>query len=163
MPGGKPNNNSEEIRSLKEKMNKMNSTIIAQENKMNTLRNDINSLKEENKVQSQSIELLASQLIISGKVSELLVKEIDTLSQYSRRPCLVLRGIPTSKNESLNNVVEKVNDVIVNQLRLPEAARDIDKAHRVGPRNGTNQNIIVNFKSHEQRYAVYQKRSNCKR
>ena len=53
--------------------------------------------------------------------------------------------------------------MIINQLHLPEAATDVDKAHRIGPRNGVNQSIIVKFKSHEKRYAVYEKRSRCKR
>ena len=46
---------------------------------------------------------------------------------------------------------------------MPEAVVDLDKCHRIGPKDGNKQSVIVRFKSHSSRYNVYEKRKDCPR
>ena len=67
----------------------------------------------------------------------------------------MVRGIPVENRETVEQVKKKVKDIIKDGLEMPEAVDEIDKAHRVGPRDGNRQSVIVRFKSHSTRYAVF--------
>ena len=88
-------------------------------------------------------------------------KKIDELEQYGRRLCLRVTGVPTEENESSDNVLEKVKDLISESgVEIPDST--IDRAHRIGKRNGKHQAIIVRFTTHRHRARFYKARKNIK-
>ena len=100
--------------------------------------------------------------VVSSHVNSLLSKEVDRLSQYTRRSNLVLRNVFAPEKESVEQVEEKVKDVIGKMGLSDNVLNDFDKAHRLGKIkqiNGKNvQDVIVRFKSHSSRYEVFRKR-----
>ena len=97
------------------------------------------------------------------QVTEVLRKEVDRLDQYGRRSNVVIRNVEVPNNETQEHVEQKV-DQIIGSLNVPNATQDIDKTHRIGrvkideKNNKKYQNIVVRFRSHRTRYAVYTKR-----
>ena len=128
---------------------------------------EIRLLKETIAKLEERVDALESFKIVSETVTESLRKELDRLDQYGRRSNVVIRNVekPAGK-ESLEQIQEKVNDVVVNQLKSPNLANDIDKFHRIGRARThggkTYQNIVVKFRSHKSRYALYKKRKDLK-
>ena len=59
-----------------------------------------------------------------------------------------------------------MKEMVEKQLKLPNAANDIDKLHRIGKKKQyegkTYQNVIVRFRSHRSRYAAYKERQKLK-
>ena len=126
------------------------------EEKLNEHASMITNLIERLKILEFNKELLESKLSIASHVSEAL--EIDNNNQYSWRNCLVIRGTPAQLNEVVGDVEDKVNNILINQLKLPEAAVDIDRSHRIGPIKNGSQAIVVKFKSFKQRTLAYKAR-----
>ena len=57
------------------------------------------------------------------------------------------------------DVTKKVKNIIEKELNMPEINNEIDKMHRIGKVNEENgkkkQDVIIKFKTHAARYAVY--------
>ena len=109
---------------------------------------------------SQDILILSDQIGVIKTVNNALEREVDRLSQYTRRHTVVIRGIPTDKGETIKTVEERVKDLLESDMKMPEAVVDFDKCQRIGPKDGNKQSVIVRFKSHNARYSVYQNRKN---
>ena len=77
-----------------------------------TLKNELNLLKNSVKNMEITITKLESQVAVSHQVSNNLKKEIDKLQQYSRRSCLIIKDIPTHKDETVQDVETKVCEEI---------------------------------------------------
>ena len=112
------------------------------------------------------VERLQSELYVTKNVNTLLGNEIDDLQQYERQHGIVIDGLRTSPNETCDQVTEKAEKVLTENLQFdPEEINyQIDKCHRNGPINtkdGT-QSTIVQFRTHSFR-AVYLKRRKCSR
>ena len=106
------------------------------------------------------VEELEAAKAISSRVSEELTKELDRLGQYTRRSNLVMRNVFLPEKETNEELTEKITKLIKTDLKLPNAAKDIDKLHRIGKvkqKDGgkVNQDVIIKFKSHTSRYAVF--------
>lgn len=103
---------------------------------------------------------------VSSKVTETLKKEVDRLDQYGRRHSVVIRNIEKPPNETQEQVEAKVNALITTTLKSPHLTKDVDKLHRIGrpKKQGrkTFQNIVVRFRSHRSRYALYNKKKELK-
>ena len=134
-------NNTKEMVGMKHRMEEMEKKIKFLENK---------------------VDVLESRLLVSEGVSEKLALEVDRLDQYHRRPNIIIRNMFKPENESNNDVERKVKEVITKEPGLPEMTNNIDKLHRVGREKMINgkqsQNVIVRFKTHHARYAVWEQR-----
>ena len=96
-----------------------------------------------------------------------LQSENEELEQYGRRLCIRVEGVPTTENETSEEVLKKVKSLI-NEARcdIPDVA--IDRAHRIG--NGykdrkTNtlcKSVIVRFTTFRHRTMFYRNRSKLK-
>ena len=69
---------------------------------------------------------------------------LDRQEQYSRRNCLLIHGLPESKNE---NTDELVIDTIKEKMGEETEKDEIDRSHRLGaPKiNGKSRQIIIKF------------------
>ena len=114
----------------------------------------------------ERVEKLESKNAILSKVTDVLRSEVDRLDQYGRRSNIIIRNVEVADGETQENVEQKVKD-IVGSLNAGNAVKDIDKTHRIGKihnhdNNKRYQNIVVRFRSHKSRYAVYAKRKSAK-
>ena len=100
---------------------------------------------------------------VASHVSDILAEEADSLCQYQRRSCLILKGVPVKINESVDNVETSTKEVLTKKFGIDESTvnKDFDKAHRVGPKFGNKQDIIMRFKSHSCQDIVYKARKDC--
>ena len=110
---------------------------------------------------------LEGQNAVLTQVSGVLRMEVDRLDQYGRRSNIIIRNVEIPNNETQDHVEQKVKQII-GSLNVPNATEDIDKTHRIGrvktdeKLNKRFQNIVVRFRSHRTRYAVYNKRKDAK-
>lgn len=89
-----------------------------------------------------------------------LAKQLDDAEQYSRRNCLLLHGLPESKDE---NTTTKSLNHINNHLKLNITHDQIDRTHRIGKRHTEptaegkpkHRPIIIKFVSYQQRQQVF--------
>ena len=111
----------------------------------------------------------------SVKVQE---TKYDDIEQYRRRLCLRVNDVPLTKDETSQEVEDKLKEKFINMgLNLPENA--IDRAHRIGGKYQvqvqqesddenetgviTKQQVIIKFTSWRFRTEVYRKRKNSKK
>ena len=91
-------------------------------------------------------------------------RSMEEQEQYSRRNCLRFHGITEARGEDTDKLV---SDVISEHLEIDLSPGDIDRSHRIMPRNkstneATKKCIIVKFASYNTRQKVYQARSKLK-
>ena len=95
----------------------------------------------------------------------MLKNETDDLQQYQGWYCIVIDRLRTSLSETTNQVTEKAEKVLTENLQFnPEEVNyQIDKCHRIGPINTKDgmQSTTVWFKTHSYREAVYLKKENA--
>ena len=103
------------------------------------------------------IQRLESLVFVQKRVSEHLRDEVDRLQQFTRRPCVVIRGIDKDRNESpdeLRTKVEKVIDSVESSTKMG----DVDKFHRNGRFRDGKQEVIVRFNSHSAKEVFFKGR-----
>ena len=124
------------------------------------------ALEQRNKLLENKVEVLESQNAVSSKVTSELTKELDKLSQYTRRSNIIIKNVFLPETETNEDVTKIVNKIIAKDLQLPNVVNSIDKLHRVGKpkeQNGKkDQDVIVRFKSHSARYSVFNARKKTK-
>ena len=94
---------------------------------------------------------------IQARVNDLLSKRLEDLEQYTRRYSVVVSGLDRKRDEtheSLKMEVEK----ILEQAGSTTSMQDVDKFHRNGPRKGSDQELIIRFKSHSAKEVLYKNR-----
>ena len=105
-----------------------------------------------------NVEMLQEHVKYLKKQNEGFVNSMDDLEQYGRRQCLRMYGIPQEENETAEDVVNKVYNVI-KDINCDVSFNLIDRAHRVGKKR---EDIIVKFCSFRDRTVVYKARKKCK-
>ena len=139
--------NEEIIQKLNDENTRQNALIESLDERMLHMENMWNRRENE----------LKSYFLIKEKVSELLAQRVLQLEQYTRRYSVVVKGIPTKRNESQQSLQDEVHKLLddVNSATKPV---DIDKFHRNGPRDGNQQDIIIRFKSHSAKEQFFKSR-----
>jgi hypothetical protein len=107
------------------------------------------------KLEADQIEM-NSMLFLKDNVATLLSQRVAQLEQYTRRPSVIIKGIPVDKNEQHNDLTKIVQDV-VEKCQSETSMVDVDKFHRNGQKDGDNQDIIIRFKSHSAKEEFYAK------
>ena len=131
------------------------------------IRNLIADVKEKNgrildleqrllKVEAEQVKT-DSLLFIKDVVSKQLSKRINQLEQYTRRYSVVVKGVAYERNEKFDKLKDHVQKIIEAE-NSETTMDDVDKFHRNGPRVGSDQDVIVRFKSHSAKETYYNNR-----
>ena len=91
--------------------------------------------------------------------------ELDQLHQYSRRKCIIVSGIPVKKNETCEDLKCSFEKNVIKDMgenSNKEFDFEYDKIHRHRKVNGTKQNVIVRFRSHQCPSDLYYARKRIK-
>ena len=99
----------------------------------------------------ESVERLVDDLDNDNKA---LREELDTIEQYSRCNCLVVHGIPETKEHTSEAVLQVFNE----QLNVQVTTNCIDRSHRLGrfqPSSNKPRPVIVKYVSYETRRQVF--------
>ena len=99
----------------------------------------------------ESLERLVGDLDNDNKA---LREELDTMEQYIRRNCLVVHGIPETKKDFGDAVLQVFNG----QLNVRVTPHCIDRSHRLGrfqPLSNKPRPVIVKFVNYETRRQVF--------
>ena len=95
-------------------------------------------------------------------MNDVLSEKLDSVSQYTRRSCVIVEGIPVSNGESIEDIEKlAVNAVVKLGFTKENVENEMDKAHRVGPIYEGNQKVIIKFRSHKFNAKVYKERKSC--
>ena len=103
---------------------------------------------------SSTVESLERRVGDLDNDNRALREELDTMEQYSRHNCLVVHGIPETKEDSGDAVLHVFNG----QLNVPVTPHSIDRSHRLGrfqPSSNKPRPVIVKFVSYETRRQVF--------
>ena len=116
----------------------------------------------ERDVRMQAMEVkmnyIESLLHVKDSVIGGLKGEIERLQQFTRRYCVSITGIPKPRGEKSSDLKPIVENLVTEVGRT--SIEDIDKFHRNGPQKGSEQEIILRFKSHSAKEAFYKGRKN---
>ena len=155
---------------LDEKLTKFESSLslkLVQELKKEIL-DDIGSVLA---AKDEKIEHLESTVMMLQQHVSVLKdqhRETDTrfddLEQYGRRLCLRVNGLPTQSNESADDVLGKVRNLI-EKVGVDIPDNTLDRAHRIGKKYKSDskpdveyQSVIVRFSTFRHRTKFYQAR-----
>lgn len=118
----------------------------------------LDELKQIINEQNKTISTLQDKVIALESEVATLRKKSESSEQYSRRNCLRIGGVPSSPNETADDCVKLVANLLQQaDLSIPEAV--LDRAHRVGIAKGTKpRQIIVKFSTWRHRSALYRAR-----
>ena len=151
MPSLTPENVAAILTELKE----LRATVAQNQNTISILAKQIDYLKGH-------ITITESKLAIAEHVSSTLHEQIDNQEQYSRRKGLIFEGIKVEQKEKDSDLEKRILNVIQKELKLNIEPEDIDKAHRIGPVEGDEQNIIIKFRKDSTASHIYQSRGKLK-
>ena len=86
---------------------------------------------------------------------------LDRQEQYSRRNCLLIHGLPESKNE---NTDELVIDTIKEKMGEEIKKNEIDRSYRLGApkNNGKSRPIIIKFVRYNTRCRIFKNKKKLK-
>lgn len=106
-------------------------------------------------IEARQAETVQRQAVIEER--------LDVQEQYSRRSCLLIRGIPeTDKKETEEDCLRHVMDILNGRLKLQMSEEVVSRCHRLGgqqakmsPTNSRGRPIIVKFYSYRHRRLVY--------
>ena len=165
---------------LKNFTKKIHTSCSALNTKLNSLTMEMHNIRREN--EKEKAELVTNIEFMQGKVNDLKhedeklsvkVKQLeqqleiktDELEQYSRRECIVITGIPESKQEDTRAIV---NDFCRDKLGVELMQGDLARTHRLGSKkedvNGKmiNRPIIAKFATYEVRDLVFKSKRKLK-
>lgn len=148
--------------------NNVNQQLSNLQNEVKQLKDELANQKKRSTDLESRVQSLESFKTINERVTEKLKREVDRLDQYGRRSNVTIKYVPLPEgNEEETALANTINNILSKDLGLANAAKDIDKMHRVGKpktHNGVRQqNVIVRFKSHATRYRVYNARRKAKK
>ena len=165
---------------LKNFTKKIHTSYLALNTKLNSLAIEMHNIRREN--EKEKAELLTNIEFMQGEVNDLKredemlsarVKQLeeqleiktDELEQYSRRECLVITGIPESKQEDIRAIV---NNFCRDKPGVELMQRDLTRTHMLWSKkqdvNGkmTNRPIIAKFATYEVRDLVFRSKRKLK-
>ena len=108
----------------KANLNNSGNAIIAELNaKLKILEEKVSTLEGKNLSLELKAEELESRNVISERVNSELAKEIDKLSQYTRRHNVVIRTVFLPETETNDDVEKEVKKLITKDLQLPDEVK----------------------------------------
>ena len=98
-------------------------------------------------------DLKEEETYLRGKVDD-VTAETDRQEQYSRRNCLLIHGLPESKNENTDILAM---EVIETKMNLKITVNDIDRTHRIGKpkNNGKPRPVVIKFVRYNDKKKVF--------
>ena len=146
--------------------NKNNNQLIEMKKKLKELEDKIIKVEKKNVSLEGRIEQLESVNAVMSKVNDELTRELDRLDQYSRRSNVIVKNVFLPEEETQEQLEHKIHKIIKKDLKMESAVNDIDKLHRTGKVKSSNgkklQNVIIRFKTHASRYAVFKEKKKLK-
>ena len=133
-----------------ESLNKLNkpdlvALVVNLQSKMDSVNSD---LVAELRKMREGFDQMKSNLSVTKKVNSLLSERVQTIekqcwanSQYSKRDCLEISGIPSSV---IDNDLEDVVCKAITKAGVEVSEKDVEECHRVGKWDTT---IVKFFKS----------------
>ena len=125
----------------------------------------LNKYEEKVEALESTVSMLQQHVTNLKEQNEIMYSRVDDNEQYGRRLCLRLGGIPSVDNETSDDVLKKVRDIIA-ESKVPDEV--IDRAHRIGATytdrdsNVKCQSVIVRFTTFRHRTIIYRARKELK-
>ena len=112
---------------------------------------ELTELKKENTVLRKCLNETSAKCETLVKQVMDLDSQQDELEQYSRKVCLVIRGVPEESQENLEETV--VN--LARKLDVPIVNDDVEIVHRMPSKSTESRPIIVRFWNYKHKQRLY--------
>lgn len=156
----------EQLKEIMDKVSKIDNMELSLQNlsdQYDQLVKDYKALYQEHLQLAKDHKALKGQVMQSS--SDIIVhsKAMNDLEQYSRRDCIEIRGVPFTQEESTDDIVEKVGEIIGVDLETDDISISHRLADKVITRNDGTQikrdpAIIVKFTKRSTRDEFYYSR-----
>ncbi len=143
------------VEKLADRIDELWKVIADRDDTIQTLTKRVTKLEQQN-------EINKSTEFVKDRVIDELRAEVDRQQMYTRRYSVNIAGIEKRRGEKPEDLKREVVS-IVNEVDSDVNESDIDKLHRDGPVNGTQQDVIVRFKTHSAKESFYKKRKTLDR
>lgn len=132
----------EEFKSVKHEMSDVAKSVQFVSDKLDTSNNMMEEIKRKfEEIQKENEELRSKNSFLTGEVMELR-ERMRHLEQYSRRNNLEVSGVPSSRDESVPNLVKDIGAA----LGAPVLESDVAAAHRVPTfRKDREPSLVIQF------------------
>ena len=154
-------NLEKEVKELKDLASSNNANQIKGERQLLDLKDAVDFISnkfddfERGRLEKEKIikNLKEEVTYLRGKVDD-ITAETDRQEQYSRRNCLLIHGLPESKNENTDLLAM---EVIETKMDIKITDNDIDRTHRIGkPKsNGKSKPVIIKFVRYNDRKKIF--------
>ena len=123
---------------------------------------EIRTLNENLATTKNNVSMLNDKLAVYDSAFRNIKAEQNKAEQYSRRQSLRIHNVPMKNNETANDCLNTIKEIIAaEELDIPDSV--IDRAHRVGRKNGKKPPaIIVKFTTWRHRTILYRHRNKVK-
>ena len=155
----------EEVQAVSAKMDSYELFKAEVIEKVAGLNTTVDSLKVESDAMKAEMQSIKKENAELKETVCLLINQVDHNEQHSRSECLLLHGVPESKNRTVpeNSKVVFAAEVST-KVGVALSEKNIKRAHRYGPprRDGKPRPIIARFWDANIRNSVYTKKKNLK-
>ena len=154
-------NLEKEVKELKDLASSNNANQIKGERQLLDLKDAVDFISnkfddfERDRLEKEKIikDLKEEVTYLRGKVDD-ITAETDRQEQYSRRNCLLIHGLPESKNENTDLLAM---EAIETKMNIKITDNDIDRTHRIGKpkNNGKPRPVIIKFVRYNDRKKIF--------
>ena len=154
-------NLEKEVKELKDLASSNNANQIKGEGQLLDLKDAVDFISnkfddfERGRLEKEKIikNLKEEVTYLRGKVDD-ITAETDRQEQYSSRNCLLIRGLPETKNENTDLLAM---GVIETKMDIKITDNNIDRTHRIGKpkNNGKPRPVIIKFVRYNNRKKVF--------
>ena len=125
------------------------------------MKKEIAQLKIENSKLNAMVILHKDNIFQIQNQEKEINEKIDLIDDRSRKPNLILSGIPEIKEENNEQCHKKMQDILKEKLEIPNP--DLMSAYRIGkPEIGKHRDVLVKFNKIEQRDRILKKKKTLK-
>ena len=143
----------------------INKQIIASQEKIarqvEINRGDIHDLSNKVSNSAKELERCQTKMKHLENTKQKMERDLNNLEQYTRRNSIRVFGIPEEANENTNDLIK---DLSQKNLGITLTDSDLDRTHRVGPKNeeGGPRAIIAKFSRHDMKNSAMKACRNLK-
>ena len=143
-------NLEKEVKELKDLASSNNANQLKGERQLLDLKEAVDFISnkfddsERDRLEKEVIKDLKEEVTYFRGTVDDITAETDRQEQYSRRNCLLIHGLPESKNENTDLLAM---EAIETKMNIKITDNDIDRIHRIGKpkNNGKPRPVIIKF------------------
>ena len=151
---------NEHLSSLTTQVKELSEKVMELNDEVEKLKGQNHDLEVKNKELNDKVTSTAMQHVLMNNNLKKLCNEHVEITQYSRRNCVIVTGVPEKKDENTDEIIKELAN---EKMSVPLEDSDIDRTHRLGkPEPGKTRAIVAKFTRYNTRQQFVQNRKKLK-